>query len=154
MLGDDWQWCPQCRNRLERRMRGDRPRPTCAACGFVFFAASGVGAAVVVQRDDGRVLLVQRGPGRFGAGEWCLPCGWVEWGEDVRDAARREAREEAGIDVVVGDYSLSDLERADEVFLTNAVRGIRPVGAIDGFASYTPGAVTARLREALDAVDA
>ena len=36
----------------------------------------------------GRVLLVQRGPGHTGAGLWCLPCGYVEWGEDVREAAR------------------------------------------------------------------
>ena len=42
--------------------------------------------------------MVQRGPGQFGAGKWCFPCGYVEWGEDVRDAAAREAREEAGVD--------------------------------------------------------
>ena len=103
MLGDDWQWCPRCRAPLERRVRGAHPRPTCAACGFVFFASPGVGAAVVVRDAAGRVLLVQRAPGQHGAGRWCLPCGWVEWGEDVREAAVREAREEAGVDVVLGD---------------------------------------------------
>lgn len=35
-------------------------------------------------------------------GLWCFPCGWVEWGEDVREAAEREAREEASIDVRLG----------------------------------------------------
>jgi ADP-ribose pyrophosphatase YjhB (NUDIX family) len=63
----------------------------------------GVGAAVVVRDDAGRVLLVQRGPGQFGAGRWCFPCGFVEWGEDVADAARREALEEAGVEVVLGE---------------------------------------------------
>jgi len=62
-----------------------------------------VGAAAVVRDTAGRVLLVQRGPGRHGAGAWCLPCGFVEWGEDVRAAAAREAREEAGIEVTVGE---------------------------------------------------
>ena len=102
-LGDDWAWCPYCRGALARVERGGRPRPTCTACGFVFFANPGVGAAVVIRDAAGRVLLVQRGAGQFGAGRWCFPCGFVEWGEDVRDAARRETREEAGVDVVLGE---------------------------------------------------
>ena len=102
-LGDDWRWCPRCRGALERAERSGQPRPTCTACGFVFFANPGVGAAVVVRDAEGRVLLVRRSAGQFGAGKWCFPCGFVEWGEDVRDAARREAREEAGIEVVLGE---------------------------------------------------
>jgi 8-oxo-dGTP diphosphatase len=101
--GNDWTTCPRCGAALGRRIRGGIPRPHCAGCGFVFFANPGVGAAVVVRDDAGRVLLVRRGPGQFGAGRWCFPCGFVEWGEDVRDAAHREALEEAGVDVVLGD---------------------------------------------------
>ncbi len=63
----------------------------------------GVGAAVVIQDATGSVLLVQRGPLQFGAGRWCLPCGYVEWGEDVREAAAREAQEEAGVAVEIGE---------------------------------------------------
>ncbi len=103
MLGDDWRWCPRCRAELGRVERAGTPRPHCAACGFTFFANPGVGAACVIRDRLGRVLLVQRSPGQFGAGKWCFPCGYVEWGEDVREAARREALEEAGVAVVVGD---------------------------------------------------
>lgn len=101
--GTDWQWCPRCRTALTFPVRGGRPRPTCPACGFVHFANMGVGAAVVVRDDAGRVLLVQRGPGQFGAGKWCFPCGYVEWGEDPRVGAAREAKEESGLDVIVGE---------------------------------------------------
>jgi ADP-ribose pyrophosphatase YjhB (NUDIX family) len=102
MLGDDWRWCPRCGEPLERVHRGGAPRPRCPSCGFLFFANMGIGAAVVVREATGRVLLVRRGPRQYGAGRWCFPCGFVEWGEDVREAAVREAREEAGVDVRLG----------------------------------------------------
>ncbi len=37
-----------------------------------------------------------------GGGQWCIPCGYVEWGEDIREAAKREMKEETGLDVEVG----------------------------------------------------
>jgi len=58
----------------------------------------GVGVAVIVRDEDGRVLLGRRARGRY-AGLWCIPCGRVEWDEDVRAAAIRELREETGLDV-------------------------------------------------------
>jgi ADP-ribose pyrophosphatase YjhB (NUDIX family) len=33
------------------------------------------------------------------AGQWCLPCGYLDWDESGRDAAIREAYEEIGIDL-------------------------------------------------------
>lgn len=103
MLGDDWRWCPRCGAELERVARGGAPRPHCPACGFLFFANPGVGAAVVVRNEAGAVLLVQRTRHQFGAGRWCFPCGFVEWGEDVAAAAAREAKEEAGLDVAIDE---------------------------------------------------
>lgn len=51
---------------------------------------------------DGKLLLVQRGrePGK---GLWAVPGGKVEYGEAMRDAARREVAEETGLDVEVGE---------------------------------------------------
>src|SRR4029450_11740020 len=91
-IGDDWTTCPRCATALRRTMRGGRDRPSCSNCGFLFFANPGIGAACVIRDGRGRVLLVQRGPGQFGAGRWCFACGFVEWGEDVREAAAREGR--------------------------------------------------------------
>jgi 8-oxo-dGTP diphosphatase len=108
-LGDDWRFCPRCASALDHAL----PRPTCAACGFVFFANMGVGVASVVRDAAGRVLLVQRTHGQFGAGQWCVPCGYVEWGEDLRAAAAREALEEAGVAVEIGDVLQVTVNRHD-----------------------------------------
>ena len=41
-------------------------------------------------------------------------------------------------------------ERADEFFITNAVRGIRPVGFVEGLRTFVPGPTIQRLREATE----
>jgi 8-oxo-dGTP diphosphatase len=53
--------------------------------------------AFVSHGDD--VLLLRRPPGKRFAGRWNGPGGHVEPGEDVKAAARRELREESGLDV-------------------------------------------------------
>ncbi len=53
--------------------------------------------AFVTHGED--VLLLRRPPGKRFSGRWNGPGGHVEPGEDVKGAARRELREESGLDV-------------------------------------------------------
>ena len=55
--------------------------------------------AVCIDRD-GRILLIQRGQPPA-LGQWSLPGGRVEHGEDATAAVVREVREETGLDVEV-----------------------------------------------------
>lgn len=60
-----------------------------------------VGVGVAVFDAAGRVLLVKRGrPPR--AGQWGLPGGLLELGEQLADGARREVREECAVDIAIG----------------------------------------------------
>jgi ADP-ribose pyrophosphatase YjhB (NUDIX family) len=96
----EYRFCPLCGAGLEARLRGGRQRPACPACGFVFYQNPAVGVAVIVLQER-HVLLGRRARGQY-RGAWCIPCGYVEWGEEVREAARREFKEETGLDVKVG----------------------------------------------------
>jgi acetyl-CoA carboxylase carboxyl transferase subunit beta len=59
----------------------------------------GVGVVLI---EDGRILLVQRGhePSK---GMWAVPGGKITKGETLRQAAAREALEETGLTVEVGE---------------------------------------------------
>jgi 8-oxo-dGTP diphosphatase len=72
-------------------------RRVCEACGFIYFRDPKV-AAVVFAVQDGRVLLVRRGVDPQ-SGRWALPAGYVDYGEDPREAAVREVCEETGMTV-------------------------------------------------------
>jgi 8-oxo-dGTP diphosphatase len=95
-------FCGRCGHLLERVSRGGRDRPQCPACGWTYFAKSGLGAAVVIEHE-GQVLLVQRAHQPY-QGWWTLPAGYVEYGEDVAETAAREALEETGLFVVLQDF--------------------------------------------------
>ena len=59
-------------------------------------------AVGVVVIESGRLLLVQRSKNPY-RGCWAVPGGKVRWGETLAAAAAREAEEETGLIVRVGD---------------------------------------------------
>ncbi len=62
----------------------------------------------------------------------------------------REVASNEGIHFIEGEYSVGDLESADEIFMTGTVKGVVPVCRINGTAKWQgdPGPVTDRLRKA------
>jgi ADP-ribose pyrophosphatase YjhB (NUDIX family) len=94
------RFCPRCGAPAPRI---DFPRSlTCGACGFASYSnPKPVACAIPREPATGALILLRRGfdPGR---GLWTFPGGFVDLGESVEDAARREVREELGIDVELG----------------------------------------------------
>jgi ADP-ribose pyrophosphatase YjhB (NUDIX family) len=94
-----FRFCPFCGAALAGCRDGRNERRCCAPCGKTFYRNPTVGVAVILLEAD-RLLLVRRSGSREGL--WCIPCGHVEWDEEIRTAAVREFREETGLSVAVG----------------------------------------------------
>ncbi len=75
----------------------DKPRRVCQTCDFIDYQNPKIVAGAVVTKGD-QILLCKRAiePRK---GYWTLPAGFMELGENVEDAARREAQEEALADI-------------------------------------------------------
>ena len=102
---EDARFCPRCGQRADV----DYPRSiSCSHCGYgAYYNPKPVAAAIPVTPGD-RIILLRRG---FDPGKdlWTFPGGFVDLGESVEEAARREAQEELEIDIeltrLVGVYS-------------------------------------------------
>lgn len=56
-----------------------------------------VGTALILTRDNKVLLMKRKGP--HGTGTWSPPGGHLDFGETLEGCARREAKEEVGVDV-------------------------------------------------------
>lgn len=92
-------FCQVCGQAMTDRWSHGRMRRVCPSCGFIHFEDPKVAVTALVEHDD-RVLLIRRAmnPER---GKWALPGGYVDYGEDPREAAQREVREETGLEVEI-----------------------------------------------------
>ena len=102
------RFCPRCGQPAEVQFPR---RITCSHCGYAAYYNPKPVACAIPFNDDGSVILLRRGfdPGQ---GLWTFPGGFVDLGESVEQAARRETDEELGIAIelgeLVGVYSRGD----------------------------------------------
>jgi 8-oxo-dGTP diphosphatase len=93
-----YEYCPKCGGRLGLNEKSEINRPYCRSCGFIFYQNPIVGVAAIVIKEKKVLLGKRKGSYR---GLWCFPCGYVEWDEDVYEAAQREFVEETGLKIEI-----------------------------------------------------
>jgi 8-oxo-dGTP diphosphatase len=81
----------------------------------------------VIAGADGRVVLILRKNEPKG---WALPGGFVDWGEDVGSACKREAKEETNLDVELVEqlFTYSDPRRDPRKHTISTVYACRSRG--------------------------
>ncbi|MCX5893773.1 MAG: NUDIX hydrolase [Deltaproteobacteria bacterium] len=84
----------------------------CPKCGFVLrrYRNPAPTVDIIIEIPDQGLVLIQRANPPLG---WALPGGFVDYGESLEDAARREAREETGlaVDLLGQFHTYSDPKR-------------------------------------------
>ena len=102
--------------RLVFTLFGRLPRPVRRRVVRTVAPSFTVGAICVIERSDGRIALIQQ---RYRE-RWGLPGGLLARGESPESAARREVREEIGVDIELVDEPVvvvdEGVRRVDVVF--------------------------------------
>ncbi len=128
----NFRFCPRCATPLVEGAVAGRTRQYCPApdCHFVHFR-NPLPVAGCLVADPGGIVLIRRAvePRR---GYWALPAGYVEEDETPEEAARRETREECGLEVelhgLLGVYSF--FERRGNRSGLGLFYLARPVGGV------------------------
>jgi 8-oxo-dGTP diphosphatase len=106
-------YCPYCANSIVQREMEGKVRDFCIHCSTVFYENPLPIASSIVVNEDREVLLVKRKNEPY-KDMWCLPIGFAEADEEVKDAALRELMEEAGITGEI--VRLIDVDTVDNYF--------------------------------------
>ncbi len=97
----------------------------CTGCDFIFYLDPKLVSCSIVEIDK-KIILLKRGiqPAK---GKWVIPGGYVDRGEEIEAAARRETREECGIDIriknLLGVYSYPSYLEVVIVYVAEPLSG-------------------------------
>ncbi len=93
---DNARCCGRCGGVMKVKDGGWKRR--CWACGSELFPRTDPVVIMLIEHPDRKSCLLGRS-GRFAANMFSTLAGFVEPGEDVADAVRRESMEEAGVEI-------------------------------------------------------
>jgi len=117
-------YCSQCGKPVELKVpAGDHlPRHVCPACGTVHYRNPKVIVGCIPEWQDGRILMCKRSiEPRLGL--WTFPAGFLEMAESSGQGAAREAQEEAGAAVEIGElFVVINVPYVSQVYMIHRAR--------------------------------
>ena len=97
---EEWQsinrFCGKCGTAMRHHENPDEPAFVCPKCGYTAYPK--ISPAVIVLVTKGDQVLLQRNS-HYKSANWSLVAGFVDPGENLEEAVRREIREESSIEV-------------------------------------------------------
>lgn len=90
----EYRFCPRCGSKADQKLHN---LLVCPNCTYNFYINPAPTNAVILENSKGEILLVKR---KFEPKKGCLdlPGGFIENGESLEESAKREIREELGIE--------------------------------------------------------
>lgn len=133
------KYCSNCGARVTSRIPpgDDRPRFVCDACQTIYYENPKIVVGSIPELGDGILLCRRAIKPRLGL--WTLPAGYLENGETLVEAAKREAYEEARVRLTeLTPYALFNLSFVNQVYVMFRGR------LVDN--DYRPGAESSEVR--------
>lgn len=116
---EDFRYCPRCSAELIKKKIDHNLRKVCPVCGFVLYRNPAPAAGVIIEKK-GQIVLVRRKYNPY-KGDWCLPAGFIEYGEAPEHCAVREVKEETNLEIKLTGlfkvYSGSDDPRTRAILI-------------------------------------
>ncbi|MFA6171231.1 MAG: NUDIX domain-containing protein [Patescibacteria group bacterium] len=108
-------YCPKCKNKLKT----EKNQHWCSECGFKYYRNPSPAVGVILVNSKNQIYLIKRAKDPR-AGFWDSPGGFINFYETAEEAARREVKEEIGIQIgelyylgsYTNDYLYHDIEYA------------------------------------------
>lgn len=121
-------YCSHCGSSLDLRkpIGEDRLRHVCNYCGVIHYQNPKIITGCIPIWEN-KILLCKRAiEPRYGT--WTLPAGFMELGETLEEAARRESREEANAELLIdGLFSIFNLPHISQVHVYFRARLIEKI---------------------------
>ncbi len=92
---EEFKFCPKCAGKLEKKRFN---MLKCKACCFEWYQNPIPCNAAILENEKGEILLIKR-KWPPNAGDWDLPGGFIDLGENLKQSIKRELKEELGVKV-------------------------------------------------------
>lgn len=99
-----FKYCPRCGS--DKFVEVNEKAKKCESCQFVYYFNPSAAVACVIQDKHNNILVVRRG-NEPAKGTLDLPGGFSDMFETAEETARREVKEETGLDLVSLQYLFS-----------------------------------------------